>query len=259
MAASKNQAYDHPKYYDVAFGSSSREEADFFEACIKAHAKRRIRRVFEPACGTGRMLLEFAQRGYSVIGTDTNPNAVAYCNARLVRRGFRPAARVGDMTEVRLPGKLDAAFNPVNSFRHLLTESAAETHLMSVAECLRPGGIYVLGVHLIPRTPDRMLTEKWEARRGKLSVTARVWSKGVDSRKRLETCGISYHIRTPKLTRRIRSELVLRTYSARQMKNLLKKIHKLELVATHDFDYEIDATSPITPETEDVMLVLRRR
>ena len=259
MPASQTQAYDHPKYYDVAFGSSSREEADFVEACIKAHAGRRVRRVFEPACGTGRLLLEFAERGYSVIGTDTNPHAVAYCNARLVRRGFRPAARVGDMTEVHLPGKLDAAFNPVNSFRHLLTERAAETHLKSVAESLRPGGVYVLGIHLIPRTPDRILTERWEARRGRLSVSSRVWSKGLDSRKRRETCGITFNVETPKRTRRIRSELVLRTYSARQMKSLLRKIRRLDVVATYDFGYEIDSPILITPETEDVMFVLRKR
>jgi hypothetical protein len=71
-----------------------------------------------------------------VLGNDLNPKAVEYCNARFRRRGFPPAAVVGDMADFRLARKVDAAFNPINSFRHLATERAAESHLRCVAAAL---------------------------------------------------------------------------------------------------------------------------
>ncbi|NQU21999.1 MAG: class I SAM-dependent methyltransferase, partial [Candidatus Nealsonbacteria bacterium] len=74
--------YDYPKYYDLLFGSDWKTEFDFLEACFERYAQRPVRRLFEPACGTGRLLAKFATAGYEVAGNDLNARAVEYCNAR---------------------------------------------------------------------------------------------------------------------------------------------------------------------------------
>ena len=53
------------------------------------------------------------------------------------------------MTNFQLPGKVDAAYNLVSSFRHLRSEAAARSHLRQMARA-RAGGIYVVGSHLTP-------------------------------------------------------------------------------------------------------------
>ena len=106
--------YDYPAYYDVIFGSDCAAEVAFFEDCFQQLAQRRVERIFEPACGTGRLLYRLARRGYSVSGNDLNPHAVAYCNARFERAGWDPPAVVGDMADFRLRRKADAAFNTIN-------------------------------------------------------------------------------------------------------------------------------------------------
>ena len=53
-----------------------------------------MRRLFEPGCGTGRLLVKLAQAGYEVAGNDLNPKAVDYCNARARAPRF-PAERRG--------------------------------------------------------------------------------------------------------------------------------------------------------------------
>ncbi|MCH8830747.1 MAG: class I SAM-dependent methyltransferase, partial [Planctomycetes bacterium] len=121
--------YDYPKYYDLVYGSDWKAERDFLQRCFVKHAKRKVQRLFEPACGTGRLLIRFALAGFEVGGNDLNAKAVEYCNARLVRRGFVATAFVGDMADFRLRKKCDAAFNMINSFRHLPDETAAENHL----------------------------------------------------------------------------------------------------------------------------------
>ena len=92
-------------------------------------ARRPVRRVFEPACGSERLLIRFAESGFEVSGNDLNRVAVEYCNARFARKGFPAAAVLGDMANFRLSRKVDAAFNTINSFRHLLSEELAESHL----------------------------------------------------------------------------------------------------------------------------------
>ena len=55
--------YDYPKYYDLLFGSDVAAEFRFLKACFTKHAGCDVTRVFEPACGTGRLLISrFLQR-----------------------------------------------------------------------------------------------------------------------------------------------------------------------------------------------------
>ncbi len=251
--------YDYPQYYDLVFGSDWKTEFNFLRHCFEQHANRPVQRLFEPACGTGRLLIKFAQAGFDVSGNDLNPRAVQYCNNRFQRRGFSSAAVIGDMQDFQLPRKVDAAFNTINSFRHLMTEQAAEGHLRSVARCLSKGGLYILGLHLIPNEGNRVEEESWLARRGNLAVVSMMWSKGLNLRQRREYLGMTFDVYTLTHHFRILDEMVYRTYTARQMRRLLAKVPELEFAATYDFAYEIDDPITIGPETEDVVFVLRRR
>src|SRR5688572_22677154 len=100
--------YDYPKYYDLVYGSDWKAEVDFLEECFERFASGSVKRVFEPACGTGRLMYRMARAGYEVSGLDLNPKAVAFCNRRLRRYGFDPTAFVADMSDFTLPRKADA-------------------------------------------------------------------------------------------------------------------------------------------------------
>ena len=251
--------YDYPKYYDLIFGSDWKSEFDFLMACFERHAKRPVKRVFEPACGTGRLLIKLAQAGYEVSGNDLNPNAIEYCNTRLQRHGFARATRVDDMSNFKLPRKTDAAFNTINSFRHLPSEATAESHLRCVANSLAKGGLYVLGLHLIPTAGGRCEDESWSARRGNLAVVSYMWSKEIDRRRRNERLGMTFDIYTLTNHFRIEDEMNYRTYTARQMQRLLGRVPEFEIAGTYDFAYEIDHPVEIETNTEDVVYVLRKR
>ena len=256
METTQGNLYDYPKYYDLVFGSDWKAERDFLLECFSKHAARPVRRIFEPACGTGRLLAKFAKAGYDVAGNDLNPRAVSYCNARLTRQGAAASAVVGDMSRFRLGRPVDAAFNMINSFRHLATEQAAEAHLRCIARALNRGGVYVLGLHLTPTEGQPCATESWQARRGHLSVISRLWTERVDRRRRQETVGMSFDIFTPRRTERIVDQVVFRTYTRRQMGSLIRRIAGLEILETYDFAYRIDCPIQLGPCTEDVVYVL---
>ena len=259
MEVIQGNIYDYPKYYDLLFGSDWKAEYDFLLACFEEHASRPVRRLFEPACGTGRLLLKFAGAGYEVSGNDLNPKAVDYCSARLVKHGFEPTAVVGDMSNFRLTRKVDAAFNTINSFRHLGSEKAAEGHLRCIAGALAKGGIYALGLHLTPTRGKPCDKESWSARRGHLGVVSQMWSIEVNRRRRTERVGFTFDIYTPTRTFRLEDELLFRTYTAGQFRRLLGRVAELELVETYDFAYKVDEPICVDAETEDVVFILRKK
>ncbi len=258
MEILRANVYDYPRYYDLVYGSDWKAEFDFLCGSFERYAKLAVRRVFEPACGTGRLLYRLAKAGFEVSGLDLNERAVEYCNKRLQRHRLPPSAWVGDMTDFRLPRRVDAAFNMINSFRHLPDEASARGHLEMVARGLRKGGLYILGLHMTPTRGAAMEEEYWSARRGHLQVNTRLWTRQRDLRRRTEHCGMIYDIFTPTRHLRLADEIVFRTYTWAQLRRLFRKVAALEIAAVHDFAYNLKQQISITATTEDVVFVLRK-
>jgi len=250
--------YDHPKYYDLVFGADCAAERKFILGCAERYLNRPAKRFFEPACGTGRLLFALARAGHDVQGLDLNAKAIDFCNARFARHEMPYRACVADMSDFRLKRKADIAFNTINSFRHLDSEAAARAHLDAMAAAVRPGGLYLLGVHLTPTDVAPSEGESWSARRGHLTVNTHMWTRSRDSKNRVERFGIRFDIHRPSGSFRIEDELVLRSYSAKQMKRLLNFNGCWQQVATFDFGYDLDEPLAVDATSEDVVYVLKR-
>lgn len=258
MEAIVESIYDHPKYYDLVFGSDCAAELRFIEACNERYCGGKGRRMFEPACGTGRLLYRLARRGYEVGGLDLNAKAIEFCNRRLRRGGFAESTFVADMADFRVAKKWDIAFNTINSFRHLSTERQALGHLCSMGKAVRAGGLYLLGIHLRPTEANPSETESWSARRGNLVVNTHMWTLERNVPKRVERFGITFDIHTPLKQFRIEDELVLRSYTDTQLRRLVEKSASWEVLETFDFHYRIDEPIEVDGTCEDVVYVLRR-
>jgi SAM-dependent methyltransferase len=258
MEAPPENLYDYPRYYDLVFGSDWKAEHDFLREAFDTLVGGQVRRLFEPACGTGRLLFRLAKSGYDVSGLDLNPRAVEYCNRRLRRHGFAASVCVGDMADFRLPRKVDAAFNTINSFRHLMSEQQARSHLACIAAALRKGGVYVLGLHLTPTEGTPLEEESWSARRGHLAINTHLKTFDLDLKRRSERCRMTMDVYTPTQRRQIVDELTFRTYTRQQLFKLLASVPELKLDAVYDFQYRIGAPVEIDAQTQDVVLILRR-
>ena len=258
METISGHLYDFPKYYDLIFGSDWAAEFKFLKACFKKYSKKPIKRVFEPGCGTGRLVIQFAKAGYDICGNDLNEKAIAYCNARLKRYGYPESTFVADMCDFTLKKKVDAAYNVINTFRHVDTEKAAEAHFRCMADCLNKGGLYMLGLHLTPKTPSKCTSETWASTKGNLSVVSNLWTMGTDLKKRQERIGVTYDVYTPTKQFRVTDETMFRTYTMDQMFKLIASEPRLRLLEMYDFRYDIDEPIDITPNTEDIIYILQR-
>jgi SAM-dependent methyltransferase len=251
--------YDYPHYYDIAFQAPTRRETDFIEAACRKYCPFDARRFLEPACGSGRLITELAARGYQVTGFDLSQPALSYLRRRLARRRLYAETFAAEMSDFRVGRSADVAYCLINTFRHLLIEQAACAHLECIARSLRPGGIYVLGMDLLPLHADRREAERWTRKRGKtkVTVTQRVLRK--DFRRRIEDRQVSLVARRGSKELRLRNEFQLRTYTPRQFRRLLASVPSLELCDVYDFRYDIDQPLALNDKITYGVFVLRRR
>jgi len=251
--------YDYPQYYDLAFLEETKPEADFLEAAFRKYAKRPVRRVLEPGCGGGRLVVELASRGLELVGFDTSEPALAHLRKQLARRKLTADVYRDDMTGFALQKPVDAAICTFNTFRHLTTEAAALSHLKSVASALTTGGIYILGLHLLPPDADEESLERWTASKGQTKVVFTLRVLDFNRRTRLETLRATMLVRTPAKELRLASEFQFRIYTAAQIRSLLAKIPELQLCDVYDFCYEIDQPLKLTNILSDTVFILRKK
>jgi SAM-dependent methyltransferase len=250
--------YASPEIYDVAFGWDLALELDFLESCWAAHVEGPVRRILEPACGTGRLLEALALRGYDVLGYDLSPEMVAFASRRLGVHGGR--ALRGDMADFRPPGgTFDVAVNLVNSIGYLLEDDQVLAHFERMAEALRPGGVYITQFNYAGEPPELATFGPWGNRRGELSTTL-TWTVA-----REDTAAKRSHQHARITARRGREKLMieedhlLRLWTQEDVDALLER-SPLQLAAVyHDrFDpYPIDV--PRTGEYGNLYHVLARR
>ena len=251
--------YDYPQYYDIAFQSYTQYEADFIEAACRKYCPFSVRRLLEPACGTGRLIIELATRGYEVTGFDLSRPGLRYLRRRLRQRGLRAETFEAEMSNFRIAQPVDAAYCVVNTFRHLATEQAARSHLECIARSLHPGGIYVLGLHVLPLGRGKEDSECWTERRAETKVTVTLRLLPIDLRRRLENVRVCLLVRRGSKELRLQHTFQLRTYTPRQFRRLLDSVLSLELCDVYDFRYDI--AQPFAPNNEMAysVFVLRRR
>lgn len=253
--------YDYPQYFDMVFRDETADEVAFFQDVFQRFLTRPAKRLYEPGCGSGRLVAAMAAKGFDMIAVDNNAAMLAYLRKRLSRRNLDAELVLGDMTTHRCRPLADAAFCTFNTFRHLTDADSAEQHLRSVAASIRRGGVYILGFHCIPLDADPDCTERWRAAHAgtRVSVTLRVID--FQRRRRLETLRVSIKATKPSgVVERIRSEFPLRLYTPSQARTLLASVADVfEIAGIYDFDCDLDRPRVIDEELTDAVFVLRKK
>ena len=277
------RCYDAPRYWDLAFSDETDFEADFIQASALKYVGTSLPTILEIGCGGGRQVVELARRGLYVTALDIEPACVRFTQSRLKRLGlnalvFRadmadfmfprrnPAVPLsnchlvqGDTLHFPQPNSIQVAHCFVNSFRHLSTEIHARTHLECVVSALQPGGVYLLGFHLLPPDASEEDCERWTVMHRGTRVTTTVRVLAFSRRTRLETVRFSLKVTTPKKVLRFASDHQLRIYRADQFLSLLDSVPQLHLLDVFDFCYDLSEPLPLDNRLGDAVFVLQKQ
>lgn len=236
--------YADPAIYDILHTPRTADEVDGLERTAKRFVPGFAQVWLEPACGSGRYLRVAAGRGREVIGFDLSPAMVAYAERRVRRAAARlgehaaPAHLfVGDMTDFagRVGrGRVDLAFNLINTIRHLHSDDAVLAHLEQIARVLKRGGVYLVGLSTSVYGLEGPSEDVWEARRGPVHVR-QVVQFDPPTRGRFEM--VHSHLTIVRGQRReeATSRYALRCYTEEQWRRLVSR-SPLQITAVVDED-----------------------
>jgi SAM-dependent methyltransferase len=140
------------RYYDLE-NADFTEDLDFWLGLAEEYGDP----ILELGCGTGRVLLHLARRGYAVTGLDNSPEMLARLEGKLEQavsmrgRGEQWAAPMvvrADMTDFALgdASTFQLAIMPFNTFMHLLTPEAQMSALTCIRKHLAEGAALVMDV-----------------------------------------------------------------------------------------------------------------
>lgn len=105
--------------------------------------------VLELGCGTGRVLLPLAQRGYAVTGIDNSPEMLARLHEKLKTGKLKTAPTIveADITAFSLDQSFRLALMPFNTFMHALTLEAQMAMLTNIRRNLSAGAVLALDIN----------------------------------------------------------------------------------------------------------------
>ncbi|MBI4346099.1 MAG: class I SAM-dependent methyltransferase [Elusimicrobia bacterium] len=237
--------YAHPRLYDALQAGDTSQEADLLERIHREHGNGG-RDWLEPACGTGRLVVELSRRGWNVAGYDREPRMLAYA-----RRRAGPRVERGDLRSFCRPASWDFAYSLEGSFRHLESDRYALAHLRATARSLRPGGLYALGLDLTDYRFPEEDEETWEGEAGGRSVRQVQMALPADRRRRLERI-----LQFVSIGRRLlRERYDLRTYDAAEFRRLVAR-SPFGLAAVYDL---WGRRTRLSSSTRAAIFVLRKK
>ncbi len=138
-------------FYDEANGELDYGAwADFFERLIKRYMKDfRPELILDLGCGTGRMTLELAARGYDMTGVDNSPEMLNEARAAAEARGLDKSILFlcQDMTDFELYGTVDVTVSCLDCINHLTTPQQLCDCFALVHNYLIPDGLFLFDIN----------------------------------------------------------------------------------------------------------------
>lgn len=140
------------KYYDL-FGS--KDDVAFYRELALKHG----RKALELGVGTGRVAIELAKAGVTVLGIDNSGYMLNVARSKLKKEDASVrelvALKYGDMRNFRLKEKFPFAYLASATFEHCVTRKDQHDFLRSVINVLEEKGVLVFDIsQLTPGKPD---------------------------------------------------------------------------------------------------------
>ena len=123
--------------------------ADYIERQFALYAKATPESVLDLACGTGKVTVELARRGYDMTGVDLSEDMLAVARKKCDGERFRHSVLLirQDMTELELYGTVNAVVCCLDSLNYLTETSAIACTFSHVHNYLDPDGLFIFDMN----------------------------------------------------------------------------------------------------------------
>ena len=143
MSLNQQNSYDLDTHVAEIYDQNETEitDVEFLKTLITG---KDIRRILEPFCGTGRMIIPLAKEGYSIIGMDQAQGMLHLAQAKIQTLPEEVQKQVvlhhKDVTSEKWPTGFDLVILGYNCFYELATPDEQKFCVEQAASALNPGG-----------------------------------------------------------------------------------------------------------------------
>ena len=146
------------KTWDLLRGDTTQwPDRFFYRHFIDRHGGR----VLDVGCGTGRLLLDYLNRGVDIEGVDTSPEMLDLCRAKALILNLKPTLYLQSMEDLDLPQHYEIIIVPSSSFQLVTDLGDATKSMANFYRHLDPGGILIMPFMQLWREGDALETD-WE-------------------------------------------------------------------------------------------------
>jgi SAM-dependent methyltransferase len=149
------------------------EEVNF---CVDALELRGDERILDLACGFGRHALEFARRGYSVVGVDVTPAYIADARSTAQHEHLAVEFLEADVRTLTFEEEFDIVLNMADGAIGYFETDEENLKLFDViARALHVGGKHLMSVCSASHAKKHFPKRHWEAGRRSISLADFQW------------------------------------------------------------------------------------
>jgi SAM-dependent methyltransferase len=133
----------YARFYDLDYAGHDADLSMYLQFAARCHSP-----ILELGCGTGRLLVPLARKGYTITGVDVSPAMLARAQQYVCAAGVdeRVTLLEQDMRSLELEGGFCLAIAATNTFMHLLTTDDQLDALAGIRRVLSPGALFILDV-----------------------------------------------------------------------------------------------------------------
>lgn len=228
----KSQIYDQAKYYEIAFGFvDAKKQGNLFEQFIKKYGKIKVKTVLDLGCGTALQLREMAKRGYNAIGLDSSSQMLKYLNQRALSEGLKIETIKANMNNFRLKKQADFAYIMMGSIIYVGNNRLFLSHLNSVADSLKSGGLYFIeNSPLNWADPKFLKAQTWTMKKENIKVKTTYKLTAKDSYRQIVLQDFVLDVDNNGVKRKYIDHDELKVIFPEELKLLIEKNGKFEFV-----------------------------
>jgi SAM-dependent methyltransferase len=156
------QTFFHGPWQDLQLAGYSEDqnriEAAFIISALRLEPGAKI---LDVPCGEGRHSIEFSKSGYRPTGIDFNANAVERARKMAQENGVTAEFSVADMREFSWTDSFDGAVCFFGSFGYFDDQQNLR-FASHVAEALRPGGRFLIDLHVAESIFPKFRERDWD-------------------------------------------------------------------------------------------------
>ena len=137
-------------YYDVFNGDLDyRAWGDSIEEAFSRYRPEGTPSVLDLGCGSGRMTVELARRGYDMVGVDGSPEMLSVAREVAEEAGVLPQCLflLQDLCSFELYGTVEAVVCCLDTLNHLTSYRDLRACLSLVHNYLVPGGLFLFDLN----------------------------------------------------------------------------------------------------------------